>query len=78
MTTFLEKANRLVIEQTGGWHLENYLRVLHDTNEDFWLETLSGRLDYWSDKHKVFSFNLTTGAPATEADAEAFIKLITE
>lgn len=56
--------------------LQHWFRVLHNTDEDFWLETLSGRLDYWSDKHKVFSFNLTTGQPATEADYQSFCEIV--
>jgi hypothetical protein len=61
-------------------HLEHYLRVLEECdNEDYYLDTI-GQL---CRENKDFEFqpvgiefNLTTGKPATEKDAEEFIKLI--
>lgn len=70
-------------------HLEHYLRVLESVENkgvDYAI-THGGRLisakthgatkDYWDDT-TVMVFNLTTGKPATEKDAEEFIKLVAD
>lgn len=67
-----------------GWercHLEHYLRVLEDCCEQLSYVQLNGTryLSFMANKHPMNTilFNLTTGKPATEKDAEEFIKLVT-
>lgn len=60
-------------------HLEHYLRVLEGLTVKLTLTDTSLWLDRTTLEHGEevkIKFNLTTGKPATEKDAEEFIKLI--
>jgi hypothetical protein len=57
-------------------HLEHYLRVLHEVG--FFLVSGQGRVHEKDSKgtHERFQMDMSTGKPATEKDAEEFIKLV--
>jgi hypothetical protein len=62
-----------------GWercHLEHYLRVLDAKAGWNELDMHYDWLKVHCDNSVIIKFNLTTGAPATEKDAESFVKLV--
>lgn len=89
---YLEKAEKIVKEKTGGQELQHYLRVLEDWNYDDFAD-YPLHIDWratWLDRgcvtvtvakghpqlNKEIVFNLATGKPATGKDAENYLKLI--
>lgn len=59
-------------------HLEDWLTLLDETPEDYWYETLSGRLHYWISGRRLMSFDLSTGQPWKEEDYEMLNKIISK
>ena len=57
-------------------HLEHYLRVLGNPTNNQYTVNKKGNLHFYCTPSVHIDFNLTTGKPATEKDAEEFIKLI--
>lgn len=56
-------------------HLEHYLKLLETKMEHYYVDSAGSCENKWSGE-KVCQFNLTTGRPASEKDAEEFIRLI--
>lgn len=85
MQVYLAPAEQFVILGKPP-QLQHYLRVLADLHnfrditfrieDDVWEVNLRKNVD--GIEFEYLKFNLTTGAPATEADAKAFLELLGE